>query len=272
MASDHLNIRVEYFTNSTLFHGMHRFTKQDFLLFSPSTVDTLCKELGHFYSLPLEAFMVYHNGVKLTEKQRIIDRYTYQVQVEIPKGFTSRPLPMPMAQKSVEFDSSVYIDPAIQVVSEPMKTLPIYVAFYYKHITYLLDQKHGAILSPHPRMRLGESVVYVDWGRFQPAMASCPTVEPMTWMYDRLQRDFGILPTSSIFGIHSAPLSQIKLYQSIIQQWLEKMGSKIAIEQTDEEEEQDDDEEEEEEEEEEEDFEDILDDIEYYVDDSEMWR
>jgi hypothetical protein len=282
MACDHLNIHVEYLHSLTPFapfHGTQRFTKQDFLLFSPSTVKTLCEELSHHHSLPLEAFVIYHNGMKLSEKQRIVDRYTYHVQIEVPKGTSLHPPVLPLAEKSVHFDSEVYIDPSVEIVSKPIKPLPIYFAFYHQHITYLLDQKHGAILSPHPRLRIGHCVVYVDWSRFQPALLNCPATEPMAWMYDRLQRDFGITGTSSVFGIQTAPLSQIQLYHSIVKQWTQQRASLPLKEDGGEEGEEgeedggeESEESEEGEESEEERIHDVLDDIEYYVDDSEMWR
>ena len=262
MASDLLNIRVEYIHgSSTHLNSMFRFRKQEFILYSPSTVDTLCKELAHHYSLPADTFVIFHNGVKLGEKQRIVDRFTYHAQVEMTKGLGEELLiqpKTPFLPKTVHVDSDVYMDPQIEIETKPIKPLPIYFAFYHRHITYLVDHQHGAILSPHPRMRLGSCVVYVDWGRFQSVMASCPNVEPMTWMYDRLQRDFGITPTSSVFGVYAAPYAKINFYQSVVMQWLDKQEKRVEGEG--------------EEDVEEDVEEDDIDAIDTYVDDSELWR
>jgi hypothetical protein len=105
-----------------------------------------------------------------------------------------------------------------------------------------------------------------------------PNTDPTTWLYDRLRRDYGILATSSLFGIHTAPLAELHRYQEVVQAWLEKKGSMATQNETGEEIGEDEIDGEEtgeetgEDEEEEYDLDDILDDLDEYVDDSEMWR
>lgn len=269
MASDHLLIRIEHLSPTRL--GLK---EQGLLLYSPSTVQTLKAELGHCHSVPVQDIMVYYNGIKSADTERIVDKRVYQVR--LPSGTGQGDKMLGAVQKSVTFDDGVYVDDMIEVDLGPPVVNRVYVAFGSKGVVHLLDIINNAVLSPSTHIRLGYCVIYADWERLRPMLREVPTAEPSMWLYDRLRRDYGVLATSSLFGIHTAPLSELHRYQKIVPMWLSQRESGV---QEGEEEGEDEDEDEEEEEEEEgeegeegDDMDDILDDLDIYMDDSEMWR
>ncbi len=293
MASDHLNIRIEHLTATRL--GLK---EQGLLLYSPSTVQTLKEELGYSHLVSPQEIAVYYNGALLNEKERIVDKRVYQVRLPAPV-LGSMPVSkldsmLGAVQKTVTFDDGVHVDGLIEIDQGPPIMDTVYVVFGWKECVYLLDTAHATILSPSPRLRLGRCVLYADWGRLV-KISDVPNVDSTTWLYDRLRRDYGILATSSLFGIHTAPLAELHRYEQVVQAWLEMKGEtgetgekgetgetgvtgvtgdemeecEIGEYETGEYETE---EYETGEYESEDDMEDILDDLDEYMDDSEMWR
>jgi hypothetical protein len=263
MASDHLLIRIEHLSPTRL--GLK---EQGLLLYSPSTVQTLKAELGHCHSAPVQDIMVYYNGIKSADTDRIVDKRVYQVR--LPSGTGQRDMMLGAVQKSVTFGEGVHVDGMVEVDFSPPVVNRVYVAFGSKGVVHLLDIINNAVLSPSTHIRLGYCVIYADWERLRPMLREVPTAEPSMWLYDRLRRDYGVLATSSLFGIHTAPLSELHRYQKIVPMWLSQR--ELGVQEGEEGEEGEEEEEEEEEEGDDNDMDDILDDLDIYMDDSEMWR
>ena len=258
MASDHLQIRIEHLSATRL--GL---TEQGLLLYSPSTVQTLKEELSHSHLAPPQEIMVYYDGTLLSEKERIVDKRVYQVRLPpVTAPTTSRMTGHMLGAipKTVTFDEDVHVDGVVEVDQGPIVLDPIYIVFSWRHRIHLLDMASSAILSPSPKHRLGRCVLYADWGCLRELTCEVPNTDPTTWLYDRLRRDYGVYATSSLFGIHTAPLAELHRYQEVVYAWLDKKANEGQEE------------EEEEEETEEEDLDDIFDDVDEYMDDSEMWR
>lgn len=277
MASDHLLIRIEHLTPTRL--GLR---EQGLLLYSPSTVQTLKEELGHCHSVVPQQIQVYHNGELLSEKERVVDKRLYHVRLPSVSfggesgfavtGRTEKGLET--IEKSVSFGEGVHLDGVVEVEVGPPIMNRVYIAFGWQGIVYLLDTAHAAILSPSPRLRLGYCIIYADWERLGTMVRAVPTVEPTMWLYDRLRRDYGVFATSSLFDVHTAPLAELHRYQSVVQAWVDRKTKSGEKDEEDDEGEEDEGEEYEGEEEgdEEEDFTDILDDLDSYITDAELWR
>ena len=279
MASDHLLIRIEHLSPTRL--GLK---EQGLLLYSPSTVQTLKEELGHCHSVPAQDIMVYHEGGMLTDTERIVDKRVYQVL--LPSGMVTKQGDMMLGavQKTVTFGEGVHVDGMVEVDFSPPVVNRVYVAFGSKGVIHLLDIINNAILSPSTHIRLGYCIIYADWERLRPMLREVPTAEPSMWLYDRLRRDYGVFATSSLFGIHTAPLAELHRYQKMVPMWLSQRGLGVQEgegegeeeeeeeEEEGEEEEGEEGEEEGEEEEGEDEMDDILEDLDIYMDDSEVWR
>ena len=261
MASDHLNIRIEHLSSVRIGLKTHGL-----LMYSPSTVQMLKEELGHCHSVPAQEVVVYYDGALLMDRDRIVDKRLYHVRLPLGTGQVSDMM-LGAVQKSVTFGEGVHVDGMIEVDLTPPVVNRVYVAFGSKGVVHLLDIINNAVLSPSTHIRLGYCVVYADWERLRPMLREVPTAEPSMWLYDRLRRDYGVLATSSLFGIHTAPLSELHRYQKIVPMWLSQRESGVQ-----EGEDEGDEEGDEEGEEEGDDMDDILDDLDIYMDDSEMWR
>ena len=218
MASDHLRISIEFLSGGPL-------KQRGLLLYSPSTVTTLKEELSHAHGVPSSEIMVYFDGGLLEDKTRIVDKRLYHIRLPpkwtdpLAEGVSSLGKGVVAVDKSVTFEDGVHVDSMVTVEEEPRIDARIYMAFAFSGYVRLFDVTSGVILSPLPFLRLGYSVVYADWGRLRPLTKDL-AVEPTTWLYDRLRRDYGILPTSSIFGLHTAPLTELRRYRTAVEHWI----------------------------------------------------
>jgi hypothetical protein len=220
MASDHLRVTIEFLSGGPLL-------QRGLLLYSPSTVKTLKEELSHAHGVPAKEITVYFDGLWMGDAVRIVDQRLYHVR--LPPKWTD-PLGersemgfgrgMTTVEPCVTLGEGVHIDSIVEVDTTP-KVLDarVYVVFGFSGVVRLFDVTHGAILSPMPMMRLGYCVLYVDWALLRPLTKDVPT-DPTTWLYDRVQRDYGILPTSSAFGIHTAPLAELRRYHEAMEGWM----------------------------------------------------
>jgi len=93
----------------------------------------------------------------------------------------------------------------------------VYVAFYHRSMVRLVDVSRSIVLLPNTTHRLGRATVYYDEGFFRRMWLSLPSVDKRVWMYDRLRRDFGITPTSSLFAVETAPLATIEGYHRLLE-------------------------------------------------------
>lgn len=219
MASDHLNIRIEFL-------DIPYMKQQGLLMYSPSTIKELKEELSHGHAVPIEGIVVYYDGRLLGEKDRVIDKRLYHVRLPSRhQTLLPQTIRQPViAEKTVTIEDGVYMDPSVSVESEPLiGNTTIYFAFATLDSVHLLDMAHGAILSPSPYLRIGHCIVYADWERLRLLTRTVPA-DPNVWLYDRLRRDYGILGTSSVFGLMTAPLSEIKRYHTVILAWLKRQN------------------------------------------------
>lgn len=218
MASDHLRITIEFISGGPL-------RQRGLLLYSPSTVRTLKEELSHAHGVPASDIVVYFDGVTLEDKTRMVDKRMYHVRLP-PKwvdplaGGVDLGLGLGRGvvgvEKGVTFEEGVHVDSMVVVKEEPKLDAKIYMAFAHSGVVQLFDVASGLIMSPTPFLQLGYSVIYADWARLRPLTKGL-TVEPMTWLYDRLRRDYGIPATSSVFGLHTAPLAELRRYRSAVE-------------------------------------------------------
>lgn len=273
MASDHLRVNIEFLSGGPL-------RERGLLLYAPSTVKTLKEELSHAHGVAVEEIVVYLDGVLLEDKMRVVDKCLYHVR--LPPKWTD-PLAGGLGKgvvavdKTVTIGEGVHVDSMIEVDTAPIVLdARMYIAFAFSDVVRLFDVTHGAILSPTPLMRLGYCVIYADWTLLRPLTRGVPT-DPTTWLYDRLRRDYGVLATSSVFDIHTAPLAELQRYRLGMEHWMARqpvggLESGVSIEKWMEplEEEEEGEEEEGEEGDEDEDEEDPWRGTE--LDDSEWWR
>lgn len=260
MASNHLTIEIEFM--DTLRTG--NLKKQQFIMYSPSTIAMLRNEIIHQHIINQNDIIIYHNGNIMTDNMRIIDQYLYHVKLSSStKSLAASYSPfLYTSPKDVTVDDGVYVDDCVKVDSSSISdTSNIYFAFAWKGIIRLLDFYHNTVISPNTLIRLGHCIIYSDWGRIRPLMLNVPHVNQNTWLYDRLLRDYGVAGSSPLFGIHIATLSQLQSYQTSVQEWLEKQSSS---EESDSDDELCDDDKSE--------LDNVLDNIETYMDDSEFWR
>ena len=213
MASDHLNIRIEHLSSVRVGLKTHGL-----LMYSPSTVQMLKEELGHCHSVPAPEIVVYHDGFLLADKARIVDKRLYHVRLPLGTSQVSDMM-LGAVQKSVTFGEGVHVDEMVKVDLGRPAMNRVYVAFGAGHVVQLVDVMYGAVLSPSSRLRLGHCIIYVDWEKLRPMLREVPTAEPSMWLYDRLRRDYGVLATSSLFGVHTAPLAELYRYQKIAGAW-----------------------------------------------------
>ena len=219
MSSDHLRITLEFLSGGPL-------KQRALLLYSPSTVGTLKEELVYAHGVESHEIMVYVNGSLLEDKVRVIDKGLYHIRLPQPlPGKWAGPLGEDLGQgivaveKGVTFEEGVYVDSMIEVDTAPIALhAPIYIAFAFTDTIRLFDTTHGIILSPMPLARLGYCILYADWERLRFMTMDIPT-DPTTWLYDRLRRDYGIRATSSVFGLHTAPLAELRRYHGAVEEW-----------------------------------------------------
>ncbi len=223
MACDHLIIRVE------LSAPVHGHCVRQFCLYSPSTVLTLCKELSETLSLPATAFSVSYQGKVLSDTTRVVDKQTYQVRllekvgvgtgtgtgtgVSLGEGVVCGPSVILEDMEPVPPSPKTIFLPAGPKVSEEQ----VYVAFYHRSMVRLVDVSRSVVLLPNTTHCLGRATVYYDEGFFRRMWLSLPSVDKRVWMYDRLRRDFGIPPTSSLFTIETAPLATMESYHRLLE-------------------------------------------------------
>lgn len=216
MACDHLILRVE------LSVPVQGHCVRQFCLYSPSTVLTLCKELSETLSLPATAFSVSYQGKVLSENTRVVDKQTYQVRLlESAGDGTGTGMG---TETGVSLGEGVICGPSVMIEDTPSANTvflasspkvsgdPVYVAFYHRSMVRLVDVSRSVILLPNTAHRLGRATVYYDEGFFRRMWLSLPSVDKRVWMYDRLRRDFGITPTSSLFVVETAPLATMESY------------------------------------------------------------
>lgn len=220
MASDHLRVNIEFLSGGPLL-------QRGLLLYSPSTVKTLKDELSHAHGVAVEEIAVYVDGQLMGDAVRVVDKRLYHVRLP-PKwkdplsGTSDGGLGNGVVaiEKGVTFEEDVHVDSMIEVDTRPIVLdARVYVVFAFAGMVRLFDTSHGVILSPTPMMRLGYGVLYADWDLLRPLMKGIPT-DPTTWLYDRIQRDFGILGTSSVFELTTAPLAELRRYRLALESWI----------------------------------------------------
>lgn len=228
MASDHLRVNIEFLSGGPLL-------QRGLLLYSPSTVKTLKEELSHAHDVAMEEIAVYFDGQLMGDAVRMVDKRLYHVRLP-PKwkdplsGEEGLGLGLGLGvglgkgvvaiEKGVTFEEGVHVDSMIEVDTAPVvQDARVYIAFAFAGLVRLFDVTHGAVLSPTPSMRLGYVVLYADWARLRSFTKEVPT-DPITWLYDRVRRDYGILATSSLFALDTAPLAELRRYHVAMEGWM----------------------------------------------------
>jgi hypothetical protein len=153
--------------------------------YSPSTISNLRDSLSENLSIPSRHLHFLQNGCGVTDKYRLTDKDTYQVYLQQPV-----------------------------ITSVPS----IFIAFFYHRSIHLLDLSLKKVYTSLDQMKIGESIIYVDWSTFDDDEDQQARISLKKDLID----EFGLETSSSLFGINMCPFQHIKSYQEFLDKLLEE--------------------------------------------------
>lgn len=154
--------------------------------YSPSTILNLRSSLSENLCIPSNHFIFLQNGHRVNDQFRLIDQHTYQVLLQ---------------------------------PTQPTTTTPsIYIVFFHHQTIHLLDVNQKKIYTCIDEPKIGYSIVYVDWNTFD----EDEEYEARISLKKDLSEEFGLDPSSSLFGIHQCPFQYINIYQEFLEKFLEE--------------------------------------------------
>lgn len=185
MASQLLSVNIEFIDPSStrMMNGLS--------FYSPSTILNLRNSLSENLCIPSNHFNFLRNGQPINDDFRLIDQHTYQVYLQLQTTPTTE-----------------------TTSSSPS----IYIVFFYRQTIHILNVNKRKIYTCIDELKIGYSIVYVDWNTFD----DDEEYEARISLKKDLSEEFGLDPTSSIFGIHQCPFQYIDTYQDFLEKYLEE--------------------------------------------------
>lgn len=179
MASQLLSVNIEFLhpSSTRVINGLS--------FYSPSTISNLRSSLSENLSIPSNHFHFLRNGQLVNDQFRLIDQHTYQVFLQQPVTTTNSP--------------------------------SIFIAFIYHQSIHLLDVSLKKLYTSIDQMKIGHSIIYVDWSTFD----DDEDYQARISLKKDLIEDFGLDQTSSLFGMNMCPFQHIKTYQEFLDKFLE---------------------------------------------------
>lgn len=155
--------------------------------YSPSTILNLRSSLSETLSIPSNHFHFLYNAKPINDNFRLIDKHTYQVLLRQP------------------------------ITPSPSST-GIYIAFFYHQTIHLVNVIEKKLYTCIDEPKIGYSMVYIDWSTFD----EDEDYNARLSLKKDLCEEFGLDPTSSLFGIHQCPFQHIHIYQDFLEKFLEE--------------------------------------------------
>jgi hypothetical protein len=154
--------------------------------YSPSTILNLRQSLSETLSIPSDHFHFFQNHKQVNDQFRLIDKDSYQILLHQP-------------------------------IQNNTSASGIYIAFFHHQTIHLLNAQKKKVYTSVDEPKLGYSIVYVDWDTFEDEYENA-----RSFLKNDLCKEFGLDPTSSLFGIHLSPFQYIHIYQEFLESFLEE--------------------------------------------------